>query len=147
MSNYISKNQNQTEEIAKEFLSKLERGKNQATVVALSGDLGAGKTTFVQFLAKQAGVTRKVTSPTFVIMKHYTLKNKNFQHIFHMDAYRLKDEKELENLGWGKIISNPKHLIFIEWPENIIKGIPKKHHQIKIIHSKKGDRRFQIKRV
>lgn len=146
MNRKISKNTKQTSEIAKEFLVKLNKNNKGATIVGLYGDLGTGKTTFVQFLAKCAGVKRKVNSPTFVIMRRYPLKHENFNQIFHMDAYRLKNEKELKHLDWDNIISNPKHLIFIEWPGNIIKALPKKHYKISIAHTKEGNRSFKIKK-
>jgi len=143
----ISKNTKETGEIAKSFLMKLKPIKKRATVVGLYGDLGTGKTNFTQAVAKHFGVKRKVNSPTFVIIKHYNLKHKNFDDFFHIDAYRLKNEKELIHLGWKELTSNPRHLIFIEWPNNVIKAIPKKHHKIFISHTKEGHRSFKIKGV
>jgi len=153
----ISHSTKETREIAKEFLTKLASRKDGATVVGLFGDLGAGKTAFTQAIAKELGIKRKVNSPTFVIMKKYDLKHKDFKNLFHLDAYRLKNEKELLSLGWEEMISNPKNLVFIEWPENIKKAMPKKHHQIHISHlpcrnnapvgTKEGHRQFKIKRV
>jgi tRNA threonylcarbamoyladenosine biosynthesis protein TsaE len=164
----ISKNTKETEEIAREFLDKLKPLKNGATIVGLYGDLGAGKTTFTQSVGKILNIKRKVNSPTFVIMKKYKLAiSKNFlanktkpvsagenlqkwpafKFLFHMDAYRLKNEKELLHLGWDEIISNKEHLVFVEWPENIIKSIPKKHHKIHIYHEKGNTRKFEIKKA
>jgi len=143
----VSKNIQDTKKIAKEFLTNLKLGKEKATVVGLYGNLGTGKTTFVQFLARELGVKRKVNSPTYVIIKNYELKITNFKKLFHIDAYRLKNEKELVHLGWDEIISKKEHLVFIEWPENIIKALPKKHHKIKISHTKEGHRKFQIKNI
>ena len=68
-----------------------------------------------------------------------------FKYLFHLDAYRLKNEKELLHLGWEEIIGDNENLIFIEWPENIIKAMPKKHHRIHISHTKEGHRKFEIK--
>ncbi|HNW71408.1 MAG TPA: tRNA (adenosine(37)-N6)-threonylcarbamoyltransferase complex ATPase subunit type 1 TsaE [Candidatus Paceibacterota bacterium] len=151
----ISKNIEETREIAEDFFSKLKPIKNQATIVCLFGDLGAGKTAFTQSVAKNLGIKRKVASPTFVIMKNYELPNntirKNFsessffEHFIHIDAYRLKNEKELLQLGFEGVISNPKNLVFIEWPENIKKALPKKHYKIEISHTKEGHRKFKIK--
>ena len=118
----ISKNTKETGAIAKIFIDKILEDKNKhhrATVVGLSGNLGAGKTTFVQAVAKHLGVKGRITSPTFVIMKSYKLKAKNYKLLFHLDAYRLKNEKELLHLGWEEIINNKDHLVFIEWPENV----------------------------
>ncbi|MFA5880531.1 MAG: tRNA (adenosine(37)-N6)-threonylcarbamoyltransferase complex ATPase subunit type 1 TsaE, partial [Candidatus Margulisiibacteriota bacterium] len=152
----ISKNTKHTEKIAKAFLNKLKPTKTSATVVGLFGELGTGKTTFTKFIAKELKIKRKVNSPTFVIMKKYKLRTSpqalslsrrggSFKFLFHLDAYRLKNEKELLHLGWEEIISNPEHLIFIEWPERVIKILPKKHHKVHIEHTKEGYRNFKIK--
>jgi tRNA threonylcarbamoyladenosine biosynthesis protein TsaE len=143
--NKVSKNTKETQKIAKNFLTKLKPNKNGATVVGLYGELGTGKTTFTQFVAKELNIKKKVNSPTFVIMKRYALKNSKYKNLFHIDAYRLKNEKELLHLGWDKIISDKEHLVFIEWPENVIKALPKKHHKVHIIHTKVGHRKFEIK--
>ena len=141
----LSKNTKHTEDIAKKFLNKIKPNKNGATVVGLYGDLGTGKTTFTQAVAKQLGVKRKVNSPTYVIIKNYQLKITDYKKLIHIDAYRLKNEKELLHLGWEEMIVNPKHLVFIEWPEMVIKAMPKKHHKISILHTKEGHRKFSIK--
>ncbi len=144
----ISKNEHETAEVAKGFLKKLfyeYTHPKHASVVALSGNLGAGKTTFTQALGKHLKIKRKVNSPTFVIMKKYPIKTPHHKTLIHIDAYRLKNEKELEKLGWTEIVSNPENLICIEWPENVAKALPKKHHKIKISHTKEGHRKFEIK--
>lgn len=109
---------------AARFVDTLAPSPNVATVVALSGDLGAGKTTFAQAIARALGVEETVTSPTFVIEKIYELEGKKWQHLIHIDAYRLKDPHELEVLGWNEIIADPSNLILIEWPENIATIMP-----------------------
>lgn len=150
----ISKNTKDTEKIAKFFLKTLKPKKREATLIGLYGDLGVGKTTFVQAVAKQLKLKKKVKSPTFVIIKNYKLKTKNYKLLFHIDAYRLKDEKELAHLGWKEILTDPEHLVFIEWPEQVIKILPKKHQKIFISHlnvgnksSKKEHRKFEIKKA
>jgi tRNA threonylcarbamoyladenosine biosynthesis protein TsaE len=144
----LSKNTKETEKIAKIFLEKIlkTKPKNEgALVIGLSGDLGAGKTTFTQSIAKHLGIKNKITSPTFVIIKSYKLKAKNYKQFFHLDAYRLKNEKELLHLGWEKIIGNKEHLIFIEWPENVSKIIPKNAKFIYISHTKNNSRKIEFK--
>ena len=140
----ISKNIKDTEKIAEYFLKKIKVNKNGATIVGLYGDLGTGKTTFTQSIGKALGIKRKVNSPTYVIMKNYKLKAKRYKLLYHLDAYRLKNEKELLHLGWEVIVSNKDHLIFIEWPEQIIKAMPKKHHKVLISHTKEGYREFRF---
>ena len=144
----ISKNTKETEKIAKIFLGEiLKKGnsKQGALVVGLKGDLGAGKTTFFQSVAKNLGIKDKVISPTFVIMKKYSLKNKKYDFVFHLDAYRLKNEKELLNLGWEEIIKNNKHLVFIEWPENVEKIIPSYSKFVHIFDDKNNHKHFKLK--
>jgi tRNA threonylcarbamoyladenosine biosynthesis protein TsaE len=153
----ISKNIKNTEILAHFFLKNLKKNKGTATFVCLSGDLGVGKTTFTQIFAQKLGIKTKIKSPTFVIMKKYLITTKenksDFKYFFHMDAYRLKNEKELLYLNWNEIIKNEDHLIFIEWPENIIKAIPKKHYSIQISHltlnknTSDQHRKFKIKKV
>jgi tRNA threonylcarbamoyladenosine biosynthesis protein TsaE len=144
----ISKSAKETGEIAKIFLDKILANKNnqgKATIVALSGDLGAGKTVFTQAVAKHLQIKGKVASPTFVIIKSYKLKAKSHKLFFHIDAYRLKNEKELLNLGWEEIINNTEHLVFIEWPENVSKVIPADAKFIYFSHSKNGHRKLELK--
>ncbi len=139
----VSKNTKETAEIAKIFLNKILKDKNLrkgAKVVCLSGNLGAGKTAFTQSAAKHLGIKDKVVSPTFVIFKKYPIKLKGHKFLFHFDAYRLKNEKELLNLGWEEIIADKKHLVFIEWPENVRKIIPA-HAQFVYISNDQNDSR------
>ncbi len=109
---------------AEGFVRALERGR-LATVVSLHGDLGAGKTTFVQGSARALGVKESVTSPTFVIQKIYPLQGQVFERLIHIDAYRLKDSHELEILNWSETLRDPANIIFIEWPERVEGAIPK----------------------
>ncbi|MFQ5662132.1 MAG: tRNA (adenosine(37)-N6)-threonylcarbamoyltransferase complex ATPase subunit type 1 TsaE, partial [Candidatus Paceibacteria bacterium] len=101
-----SKNLKETEELAKEFIENLLPNKNTALIVALYGDLGSSKTTFVKSVAKAFGLEKTVTSPTFVIEKIYRLENQNFENLIHIDAYRLESASELKSLGWEEISKN-----------------------------------------
>jgi len=104
---------------AKKFAEKLEMDADHAKVVALHGDLGAGKTTFTQQVALTLGVTEPVVSPTFLIQKKYPLEGQVFANLIHIDAYRLENAEQLEVLDWADLICDPSNLIFIEWPEHI----------------------------
>lgn len=106
------------------FSKKLQSG----DVLLLSGDLGAGKTTFVKGLAKGLGISRDVTSPTFVIMNLYPIssrekKSSHFQ-LCHIDAYRLSSEKDLVSLGADEYIGSPSVLTALEWPERVYQEYP-----------------------
>jgi len=144
----VSRSPGETKRIAEIYLRKILTSTNHpgARVVGLSGELGAGKTTFIQAVAKQLGIKSKVGSPTFVIMKRYPIRKRGrHKFLFHLDAYRLKNERELLHLGWEKIITNGEHLVFIEWPENVSKVMPKHAKVVKISHGEKGQRYFKIK--
>lgn len=108
---------------AMQFISRL-KPRNKATVVTLSGELGAGKTTFAQGIAKALGVEETVTSPTFVLEKIYALEHQKFARLVHVDAYRLKNAHELEALDWKELRADPRNLIVLEWPERIEGAIP-----------------------
>jgi len=97
---------------------------NRAHILALSGDLGAGKTTFVQSLAKAFGVEETVQSPTFVLMRSYLTKARWPKRILHIDAYRLEGFTALRPLGWEREILDPETLIVLEWPECVAPLIP-----------------------
>ena len=126
-------NLEETEKVAQDFVTKVVPNSESATVVGLYGDLGAGKTNFTQSVAKVLGITESVVSPTFVIEKIYELTNQKFSHLIHIDAYRLESSKELLNLGWQKIASDPKNLILIEWPERVDDIMPN-HIKVNLKH-------------
>ncbi|MSU45131.1 MAG: tRNA (adenosine(37)-N6)-threonylcarbamoyltransferase complex ATPase subunit type 1 TsaE [Candidatus Zambryskibacteria bacterium] len=113
-----------TQKIADGFVVNLSPKNDSAVVVGLYGNLGAGKTAFTKCVASSLGVPDSITSPTFVIEKIYVLKNQKFTHLIHIDAYRLEKAEELLHLGWKEIISDPKNLILIEWPENVADIMP-----------------------
>ncbi len=105
------------------FIDTLSQS-DEATVVALSGDLGAGKTAFVQSIAKHLGVTEPITSPTFTIMKRYETNSEQFPTLFHMDAYRLESEEEVAPLRLDSIFQTKGALFCIEWAERIKNSLP-----------------------
>ncbi|HUD04284.1 MAG TPA: tRNA (adenosine(37)-N6)-threonylcarbamoyltransferase complex ATPase subunit type 1 TsaE [Candidatus Paceibacterota bacterium] len=98
--------------------------KKRATLVGFYGDLGSGKTTFIQNAAHELGVIEDVTSPTFIIERIYKTKNPVFKTLIHIDAYRLDSGEDLKKLGFEEILKNPDALIFIEWPERVIEILP-----------------------
>lgn len=98
---------------------------NQALVLALQGDLGSGKTTFVQGLAMQLGIKKRITSPTFVLMKRFKISDVRFKDFFHIDCYRINKPEDVLALGFEEIVSNPQNIIAIEWPEKIKSILPK----------------------
>lgn len=94
-------------------------------IITLTGDLGAGKTTFVQQLALKLGITEVVTSPTFGIMKRYDVPNHpNFTTLVHIDAYRIEGINETIPLQLESVFREPQTLVCVEWPERIAEIIP-----------------------
>lgn len=123
---------NDLQSLSKEVLDRLKtEGKN---VILMEGDLGAGKTTFVQVLAKELGVTEEIISPTFVIQKSYETKDHIFKKLIHIDAYRIEDAREMINLGWQDTVSNKENLVVVEWPSKILEILPENAKEMKFAH-------------
>ena len=113
------------EEFAREIVDMLKPTQaDGAVVLALSGDLGAGKTTFVQSLGRTLGITESITSPTFTIMKGYETTDDVFTHLVHMDAYRIESAEELRPLRFTDILQTPHTLVCVEWAELIKEALP-----------------------
>ena len=116
-----------TQKLAVKIAKEVAR-KGGPAVLALYGDLGAGKTTFVQFLARALGVKDKVLSPTFVIIKIYVLPTQarlGYSFLTHIDAYRLKSAEELLGLGLRDILKDKENIVVVEWPEKMERYLPK----------------------
>lgn len=117
----------QTQKIGKELAKNILRSKRRriAAVLGIVGDLGGGKTTFLQGFAKGLGIKQKVLSPTFVIMKRFKIKDLGFNNFYHLDCYRIQKPREILDLDFKKIISNPKNIVAVEWADRIRKIMPK----------------------
>ncbi|MFH1979359.1 MAG: tRNA (adenosine(37)-N6)-threonylcarbamoyltransferase complex ATPase subunit type 1 TsaE [Patescibacteria group bacterium] len=135
----------QTDKIAGDLARKILLDNNEgAFVVALEGDLGAGKTTFAQGFARALGIKEKITSPTFVLLKKYKINSDRYGSLIHIDAYRLEDPQDLIELGWDKLVLDPKNIILVEWADKIKKILPKKHILIKLMHSSNQTRQIGV---
>jgi tRNA threonylcarbamoyladenosine biosynthesis protein TsaE len=99
-------------------------------VVAISGDLGAGKTTLVQAICRGYGVSEPVTSPTFALVHEYAAAR---SRVYHLDLYRLDRPDELTAIGWDDIV-NAEALVLIEWPERARDRLPPGHVPIDLAH-------------
>ncbi len=162
---YITKGAKETqklgERLARETLAlRPAQGKNDSAVIfALRGDLGGGKTTFLQGFAKGLGIKEKILSPTFIIYRKFKIplnsaelqrakssgSNSKFTNFYHIDCYRINKPQEILELGWKKIISNPKNIVAIEWPEKIKKYLPKNSIKIKFKFIDKNKREINFK--
>ena len=132
MVNLFSHSDLKTKKIAEILAKEIIKIQNQkgAFVLGLKGDLGGGKTTFLQGFALGLGIKERVLSPTFVILKKFTIPKKrkqyNFDNFYHIDCYRIDDKDEIFSLDLKKIILNPKNIVAIEWIDRIIKFLPQK---------------------
>lgn len=144
-----SKSASQTKKLG-EFLAKeigQEEKKKNAFIIALQGNLGAGKTTFTQGFAEGLGIREHVVSPTFVLLKIYklpptTYKLKPFRYLIHIDCYRIKRPKDLVQLGTQKIFNDTDAIVLLEWPERVKKILPKDTLFIRFEHAKNSNQRI-----
>ena len=139
MKEYLTHSPAQTKKLGRNLSKKTT--KKSSSIVALFGDLGGGKTCFLQGFAKGLGIKEKILSPTFVIMKKYKMKKGSF---YHVDCYRIQNPKEILGLGFRDIISNPKNIIAIEWADRIEKILPKNILKIRFRFIDKTTRRIVV---
>ena len=123
-----TKNEKETEEAGAAFA----RGLKPGTVVAMYGDLGAGKTAFVRGMARGLGIDARVSSPTFTIVNEYPGKTE----LIHFDMYRLTSSDELFDIGWEDYISR-NAICAVEWSENVEDAFF--GDEIKVIITKTGE--------
>jgi tRNA threonylcarbamoyladenosine biosynthesis protein TsaE len=140
----ILKNAAETKKLAGVIAKKMLRAKHfkHAAVLGLVGELGAGKTTFIQGFAKELGIKRRITSPTFLIFRKYKIPASRFmihdsRFLYHVDCYRIQKPKELFTLGFKKILADPKNIVLIEWADRIKKTLPKDTIWISFKYGKK----------
>jgi tRNA threonylcarbamoyladenosine biosynthesis protein TsaE len=165
---YLIKNEKDLEKLAENVLIlATEKKYNHATVLALQGELGAGKTTFTKSLARILGITDSVTSPTFVIQKTFSINsansenddknlvtenkalakafsNNSFAQLIHIDSYRLDLSAELAHLGWHDLLNQKENLIVVEWPERIADILPMQYILLKFTHVDETTREVEV---
>ncbi len=131
------KNEKEAEELGMQLADRLAPG----AVIALTGDLGAGKTTFTKAVARGLGITDMVTSPTFTIIQEY---EGGRLPLYHFDVYRLEDAEELYELGYEEYFYG-EGVCVIEWADRIEDFLPKDSIRIHIAYSaEENERIFQI---
>jgi len=119
--NYVSRSEADTERRAAAFAKTLSGGE----VLLLNGDLGAGKTVFVRGLAKGLGVRGRITSPTFVFMRVHDAHRRDIRHLVHVDAYRVRNARDLEAIGLLEWVGRPDTIVAIEWGERVRRIAPR----------------------
>jgi tRNA threonylcarbamoyladenosine biosynthesis protein TsaE len=124
---YLSKNPRDTGKIAKTLAWETLAAKKRehATIFALVGDLGSGKTTFTKSFIRALGIKKKILSPTFLIVKRFSLSREcRFRDIFHIDAYRISSQKNIKNIGIKEKFLEPENIILIEWADRVKNILP-----------------------
>lgn len=134
---FVSFSPRETKKFAEDFARNFSHG-----VIALSGELGAGKTTFTQGFAKGLGIRKRIISPTFVFVRRYN----NF---YHIDAYRLgkheiRNSKSETWLGLREIFANPDNVVLVEWAENVRGILPRNAVWVRMRHGKHEHERIIV---
>lgn len=144
MQKYETSSEQETKQLAKKLSRDIKNN-----IIALTGELGAGKTIFSQGFAKGFGIKEKIISPTFVLIRQHQIPASPASRLgepdtkkvlYHIDLYRLEDIKDLKELGLEEILSDPKNIVLIEWAEKISDSLPDKVTYINI--QKDGSKRI-----
>jgi tRNA threonylcarbamoyladenosine biosynthesis protein TsaE len=120
------------EKVAEFLVSRIKSG----MLVTLQGDLGAGKTTLTQYIAKQLGISKRTLSPTFALIRSYKVQSnkcKELKRIVHVDAYRIENQSELLALDLDEELMEPGTVMIVEWPEKINNWIDKREDVLKVV--------------
>ena len=141
---FITNNAGETRNLGEEFAKNLE----EREIIALFGDLGGGKTTFVQGLALGLGIKRRIISPTFIIVRSYELESKNThgqspRTFYHLDLYRTEKIEDVRSLGLDEIMEN-NNIVVIEWAEKMKDLLPAKRTDILFKYLTESKREIKI---
>lgn len=140
---FVSENTEDTKEFARSLSAKIKPG----NVLALYGELGAGKTTFVRYLTEALKVPSRVQSPTFVIVRKYVGGTESIKTVNHVDLYRLTNIEEIMDLGLDDLINEPGSITIIEWPELVEKELTKNTIKIKFEIVDENERKINVQNL
>jgi len=139
---FITKNSKETQRLGYNFAKTLKK----RDVICLYGDLGSGKTTFVQGLAEGLGIKNRIISPTFIIVRSYKVrindKGLMMNDFYHIDLYRTESENDIESLGIEEIINNKNGIAAIEWAEKLKSDLPKRRIDVEFFYEKDDIRKI-----
>jgi tRNA threonylcarbamoyladenosine biosynthesis protein TsaE len=147
MKRFLTKSEKETEKLGEKIGKKILKEKLDkiAKILALEGDFGGGKTTFLKGFAKGLGIKEKILSPTFILFRKFQIPNSKFQNFYHIDCYRIEKPREILSLGFREIIKDPKNIVAIEWADKIKKILPRKVLKIKFKILGKKEREILIR--
>jgi tRNA threonylcarbamoyladenosine biosynthesis protein TsaE len=136
----VSKNIPETTRLAGELIKNTDQH-----VFFLYGDLGSGKTTFAQGVGEALGITQKMQSPTFIIMRSYELSSQKWNMLYHVDLYRIESMHQIEEIGILDLMQDPKNLFLIEWPERMQQFSPPNRVELHFIYEDEEVRKIAVK--
>lgn len=146
----VSTSSKQTQDLAEQLAKKIKAG----AVIALVGDLGAGKTTFTRFIVKALGSDSRVQSPTFVVARKYivhtgtaSVQANNIHKIYHLDLYRLKFESEVRDLDLAQFFEDETAITIIEWPEIVKESLPENSIKISFEYIDDSKRKIYVENI
>jgi tRNA threonylcarbamoyladenosine biosynthesis protein TsaE len=150
---FITKSFEETEQLGEEFAGQLQPG----SVVALIGELGGGKTTFVRGLVRGLGFENRVVSPTFTVMRMYKRKvksekskvksvvqNSKIERVYHIDLYRMTSREDLKTLDFVDMVQDSQAVMLIEWPELAEGLLPEERMEVRFEHMGEEKRKITI---
>ncbi len=145
MSKIISKSAQQTKKIGERLAKNCFGG----CIIGLVGDLGGGKTTFTQGIAKGLGISQQITSPTFVLLKKYKVKSTKYKdellRFYHIDLYRINVPSDVYSFGFDEALKDEGSIVVIEWVEKVIDILPEEKLIIKFDFISENERRIVFK--
>lgn len=136
-----------TQKIGKDLAKAIIKiGRKGPTIVGLDGNLGSGKTTFLQGFSLGLGIKEKILSPTFVIAKRFEIKKKSsyYKNFYHIDCYRLDGLNDLQSFNFKEIIKEEGNIVAIEWVGKIKKAVPSQNIFIKFKFIDKNKREIVL---
>lgn len=137
----ITKSTDETYAFARKIAETLSPG----DIVTLQGDLGSGKTTFTQALGRALGVKKRITSPSFLVMKTYTIDKGIIKRLNHIDLYRIENEQDIKIMGLEDFMSDPEAITIIEWPEKMGSLLPQRRIALEFEYVDENTRKIAIK--
>lgn len=138
----------ETAEIGKRYghLLMRRKGRPGPVILCLYGDLGSGKTTFTQGFAQGLGITTRLLSPTFIIVRRYEIPSTE-KFLYHIDLYRLKNADEMEELGLTEIFTDPTAVVVIEWADRLGDTMPGRREDIHFEVLGSGTHKITVRKV
>lgn len=141
----ITKSAKETEKLGKQIAVKLKA----PAFIAFYGDLGAGKTTLIQAIAKGLGIEKRIVSPTFILAREYEVANNQFglERLYHVDLYRINNSQEAKAIGIEEMIKDNAGAVLVEWAEKMGSILPEKRIDVKIENMGENKRKIIIKGI